>query len=85
MQKTKGLSPSEREERGHGKGVGVYATLMHSDTLQSYGRTRAGTRTVSASEREECGHGEGVSKEDVRESTLCTYDVACSRKVARRF
>ncbi len=30
--KPKDLSASDREERGHGKGVGVYATLHKSDT-----------------------------------------------------
>ncbi len=34
--KQKDLSASEREERGHGKGVGVYATLLQSDTVQPY-------------------------------------------------
>ena len=32
-------------------------------------------KDLSTSEREECGYGEGVSTKDVRESTLCTYDV----------
>ena len=92
--KPKDLSASEREDRGHGKGVGVYATLLQSDTDLTYGRVKAGTRPVgvglrkktkdqSASEREEREHGEGVSTEDVRESALCTYDVVCSRKAAR--
>ena len=31
--KPKDLSTSEREERGYGKGVGVYAILLQSDTL----------------------------------------------------
>ena len=30
--KPKDLSASEREERGHGEGVCVYATLLQSDT-----------------------------------------------------
>ena len=91
--KTKDLSASEREERGHGEGGGVYATLLQSDTVQPYGRAKEGTRPVgvevrkkpkdlSASEREERGYGEGVGTEDVRESALW-YDVACSRTAAR--
>ena len=40
-------------------------------------------KDLSVSEREDREHGEGVSTEDVRESTLCTYDVVCSRKAAR--
>ncbi len=39
-QTTKGPSASEREERGHGKGVCVYATLLQSDTVQPYGRAK---------------------------------------------
>jgi hypothetical protein len=35
-----------REECGHGEGVGVYVTLLQSDTVQTYGRTKAGTRPV---------------------------------------
>jgi hypothetical protein len=31
--KPKDLSGSEREDRGHGEGRGVYATLLQSDTL----------------------------------------------------
>ena len=93
--KPKDLSASEREECGHGKGVGVHATLLQSDTVQPYGRAKAGTRPVgvglrkktkdlSTSHREERGHGEGVSTEIVNESALCTtYDVVCSRKAAR--
>jgi hypothetical protein len=93
--KPKHLSASEREERGHGEGVGVYATLLQSDTGQPYGRAKAGPRPVgvglrkkpkhlSASEREERGHGEGVSAENENESALCTtYDVVCSRNAGR--
>ena len=79
---------------GYWEGGGVYGTLIQSDTVHPYGHTKADTRPVvvdlrkkpkdlSASEREECGHGEGVSTEDVRESTLCTHDVVCSRKTVR--
>jgi hypothetical protein len=39
--KPKDLIGSEREECGHAKGVGVYTTLLQSDTGQSYGRTKA--------------------------------------------
>ncbi len=34
--KPKHLSASEREERGHGEGVGVPDTLLQSDTVQLY-------------------------------------------------
>jgi hypothetical protein len=90
--KPKDLSVSEREERGHGKGVGVYGTLLQSDTVHPYGRAESDTRSVgfelrkkpkdlSVSEREDRGYGEGVSTENVNESALCTtYDVGCSRK-----
>ena len=73
----------------------MYATLLQSDTVQSYGRAKAGTRPVgvglrkkpkdlSVGEREDRGYGEGVSTENVNESALCTtYDVVCSRKAAR--
>ena len=44
--KAKDLSASQREERGYGKGVGVYATLLQTDTVQPYGRAKAGTRPV---------------------------------------
>ena len=33
LQKPRTLSASESEERRHGEGVGVYATLLQSDTL----------------------------------------------------
>ena len=90
-QKPMDLSASEREDRGHGKGVGVHTTLLQSDTVHPYCHTKAGTRPggvglckipkhLSVSEREERGHREGVSTEDVRENALCTYDVVCSRK-----
>ena len=52
--KTKDLSASEREERGHGKGVGVYSTLMKSDTVQSYGRAKEVTRPVDVHESVVC-------------------------------
>ena len=75
--KPKDLSRSEREERGHGEGGGVYPTLIQADTVHPYGRGNEGTSPVgvelrqkpkdlSASEREERGYGEGVSTEDVR-------------------
>jgi hypothetical protein len=35
--KPKDLSGSEREECGDREGVGVYDTLLQSDTVQSYG------------------------------------------------
>ena len=35
--KPKDLSTNESEERGHGEGVGVYTTLIQSDTLKSNG------------------------------------------------
>ena len=83
-----------RSDRGHGERRDVYVILLQSDTVQSYGRAKADTRSVgvdlgkktkdlSASERVERGHGEGVSTEDVRESVLCTYDVVYSRKETR--
>ena len=48
----------------------MYDTLLQSDTVQPYGRTKVGPRPVgveihkkpkdlSVSESEECGHGEG--------------------------
>ena len=93
MQKPWNLSVHKSEECGHGKGVGVYVTLLQSDTVQPYGHVKAncgGLTTqkdkgpeCNSSEREECCHGEGVSTEDVRESALCTYDVVYSRKTTR--
>ncbi len=58
--KPKDLSASEKkEERGHGKGVGVHATLLQSDTVQPYGRAKAGTRRTAMwsrkSRHEACG------------------------------
>ena len=69
--KPKDLIGSEREESGHGKGVGVNPTLLQSDTVQSYGLTEVDTRPVgvelckkpkdlSVSDREDRGHGKGV-------------------------
>jgi hypothetical protein len=56
-------------------GVGVYSTLLQSDTVQSYGRSKAGTRPVGfglrkkpkdliTSDREERGDGKGVGVYD---------------------
>ena len=53
----------------------MYATLLQSDKVQSYGRTKSGkrhvgfdlrkkTKDLSESERAERGHGEGVSTTD---------------------
>ena len=44
--KPKDLSTSEREKRKYGKGVGVYATLKKSDTVNPYGLAKTCTRTV---------------------------------------
>ena len=62
------LSVCVSEERGYGKGGGVYTTLS-SDTLQSNGHTGTDTSTgvwlinkpmdLSVYVSEECGHGEG--------------------------
>jgi hypothetical protein len=38
--------PSHRDESGYGKGVGVYDTLIQSDTEQTYGRVKSDTRPV---------------------------------------
>ena len=46
LQKPRNLSAHESEECEHGEGVGVYATLLQSDTVQPYGRAKAGTRPV---------------------------------------
>ena len=54
----------------------MYAGLSQSDTVQTYGRSKVGTRSggvglckkpkdLSAREREDRGHGEGVITEDV--------------------
>ena len=77
--KTKDLSAHESDERGHGKDGGVYTTLSQSDTVQSNGLAKSGTRPVGDGLRKK---PKGVSTEDVRESTLW-YDVVCSRKVTR--
>ena len=64
--------PECKCEGGRGEDRDVYATLLQSDTVQSYGRTKSGKRPVgfdlrkktkdlSESERAERGHGEGVS------------------------
>ena len=44
--KPKNLSASEKEDREYGNGVGVYATLLQTDTVQSYGDAKVGTRPV---------------------------------------
>ncbi len=46
MQKPRNLSASESEDSGHGEGVGVYGTLVQSDTLKTYGRAKVDTRPV---------------------------------------
>ncbi len=46
LQKPRNLSTSESEEHGYWEGVGVYDTLIQSDTVQEYGRVKAGTRPV---------------------------------------
>ena len=35
-----------RSDRGHGEGRDVYVILLQSDTVQSYGRAKADTRSV---------------------------------------
>ena len=40
LQKSRNLSAHEREECEHGKGGGVYATLLQSDTVQPYGNSK---------------------------------------------
>ena len=55
--------------------MGVYSTLLQSDTVQSYGRSKTGTRPVGlglrkkpkdliTSDREERGDGKGVGVYD---------------------
>ena len=44
MQKPRNLSEHESEECEHGEGVGVYTTLVQSDTLHPYGRVKSVTR-----------------------------------------
>ena len=62
-----------------------------SDTVQVCGSVKESTRLGLSSqktngpeykshEREYRGDGNSVSTGDVRESTLCTYDVVCSPK-----
>ena len=43
LQKPRNLSTHESEECEHGEGVGVHDTSTQSDTVQSYGREKAGT------------------------------------------
>lgn len=68
--KTKDLSATERDDREDGEGRDVYATLIQSDTVQSYGRAKTDTspgrvhlcknkKDLSASEIEDRSHGEG--------------------------
>ncbi len=44
--KPKDLIASEREERGDVKGVGVYVTLLKSDTVQTFGHRKTDKRSV---------------------------------------
>ncbi len=94
MKKPKDLSSSEGEECDHGEGVGVYDTLLQSDTVQTCGCAKEDTRPVgdglrkkpkdlSGSEREDRVDGESVSMGDVCESSLFTYDIVCSQKTIR--
>ena len=64
LQKPRNLNSLESEDRGHGETVGVYTTQLQSDTVQSCGHGKAGTRPrgvgllkkpkdLSPSEREE--------------------------------
>ena len=46
LQKPRNLSAHESEKCEHGKGVGVHATLLQSDTVHPYGRAKAGTRPL---------------------------------------
>ena len=79
----KDLSAQEREDREHGEGRDVYVTLLQSDTVQSFGREKAGTRTVgvglckkpkdlSGSERQECEHVDGQPSSRSCRSVLFT-------------
>ena len=43
QKKTKDLSVRESEECGYGEGVGVYVTLLESDTVQSHGHVKEGS------------------------------------------
>jgi hypothetical protein len=52
--KPKDLRASEREsweEREHGEGGDVYATLLQSDTVKPYGRAKTGTRPLGVGMR----------------------------------
>jgi hypothetical protein len=42
LQKPRNLSPHESEESEHGEGVGVYDTLLQSDTVKPFGHSKAG-------------------------------------------
>jgi hypothetical protein len=74
-------TPKDRDEV-----VGVYVTLLQSDTVQSYGHAKTDTRPVGAglykkpkdliaSESEECGHGKGVGVYDtlLQSDTVQSY------------
>ena len=51
--KTKDLSTHEREESEYGEGRDVYATLLKSDIVQSYGHTKTVTRWGLISEKKQ--------------------------------
>ena len=44
VQKPRNLSVHDSEECDHGEGVGVYADLIQSDTLKTYGHVKGDTR-----------------------------------------
>ncbi len=90
LQKTRNLTVSEREERGHGTCGDVHAALLQSDTVQPYGRAKQKQtrdlcglscakkpKDVIPSEREQCGHGKGVG---VHATLMQSDDFFYSRK-----